>query len=117
MVLELWGKYASIIYEVRERYTAPQAYQYFEYLYEVLVDIRRRGRHPVSGLKEQIKISSRLPLRTLSARHTHLFRKKGKVFGRYPHGGRVRIPPTSLCLVLGLLPSMNASTPVSVAAK
>ena len=57
MVLEMWEKFASVTYEVRKRYNAPQVYQDFEYLYDVLVEIRRRRGHPVSDLKEQIKIS------------------------------------------------------------
>ncbi len=57
MILEMWEKYAPMIKEVRQRYNAPQVYQDFEYLYDVLVDIRRRRGHPVSDLKEQIKIS------------------------------------------------------------
>lgn len=57
MVLEMWEKFAPMMYEVRERYNAPQVYQDFEYLYDVLVEIRKRRGHPVSHLDKQIKIS------------------------------------------------------------
>jgi hypothetical protein len=56
MVVEMWEKMGPMMREFRQRYNAPQVYQDFEYLHDVLVEIRGRRGHPASDLKEQIRL-------------------------------------------------------------